>query len=359
MRRSPAPARRGRKGNPGNQANPAKRESPANEAPKGSRDPPGGPGGAGNADDGLSVRLYGDGSLGELVVETGEDVTLPADSATYSSIRIESGGTLRVRSGTVIRVTGDVENDGLIFVRWGTYTGVRYYGSAASDPVLAPPGEGISLAAPGFGTVDLSNPARAIGGAGGVGIGSAARWLLAPTPFGGGGGANSWPFTAYRTDSGGGSFHLRAGGTISNAGKIEADGSQQTLNGCGTGGGGGGVIIIASATAFDGGGGEVFARGGTGQAGDSQCGAGGGGGGGLIHIIAPQITEGTLDVSGGAPGIAGTWTSTIRSIGGGGGGASVGDGGRGGGHDGTAPQNAYGGERGRVYITEADPEDVL
>src|SRR5690606_22521422 len=132
----------GPQGEPGEPGEPGEKGEPGERGPQGEPGPPGGPGGAGNADDGLSVRLYGDGSLGELVVETGEDVTLPADSATYSSIRIESGGTLRVRSGTVIRVTGDVENDGLIFVRWGTHTGVRYYGSAASDPVLAPPGEG-------------------------------------------------------------------------------------------------------------------------------------------------------------------------------------------------------------------------
>ncbi|MEZ0310230.1 MAG: hypothetical protein ACAI38_00555 [Myxococcota bacterium] len=329
---------------------------PGDEGPQG---PPGT-----SSDGGAAVRLYGDGRDGALDVPAGTTF-LPLDSTgQYTTITIATGGTLRVASGTLLRATGDIDNDGTIEVDPATFTGVRRYGSTMADlaPATVPPHPGVALSAAEFGSVDMSSTFVAYGGAGGRGIGRAARWLTQLFPSAGGAGADSWPFDAVATESGGGSFHLRSGGEIRNAGTIRArgvDGGFGGLGGCGVGGGGGGAVLLAAATQIDNGGGAIDVRGGNGQAADGdQCGAGGGGGGGFVHLIAPVIDAGDLQFTGGQAGTAGVYGS-LRWIGGGGGGGSAGNGGRGTGRINATVSAASGGGTGAAYQIVAAPETAL
>ncbi len=333
------------------------------EGPRGAEGPQGPAGDP--SDGGARLRLYGDGRDGALVVGAGETAFVPVESTgQYTSITIATGGTLSLLSGTLLRVTGDVDNDGTISVSPGTYTGVQRYGSPMVDlaPSQAPAHPGVALSSAEFGSVDMTAPFVAYGGQGGRGIARAARWATQLLPYAGGAGGVSWPFLVTSTQSGGGSLHIRSGGEIRNAGTIEARGvSGGTLGGsdCGTGGGGGGGVLLAAAIQIDNGGGVVNVRGGDGAPSDSdQCGAGGGGGGGFVHLIAPEIDVGELQVDGGQAGTAGVY-GTLRWIGGSGGGGSAGSGGRGTGRVDVTVSAANGGGAGESFVITADPASVL
>ncbi len=340
--------------------------STGSRGPEGLQGPAGPQGPPGEASDGgARARLYGNGSDGALVVAAGETVFIPLESSgQYTSITIATGGTLAVGSGMLLRVTGDVDNDGTIRVAQAALSGVRRYGSQMVDlaPATAPAHPGIALGSAEFGSVDMTATFVAYGGQGGDGIGRNARWLTHLLPYGGGGGAGSWPFLSNRTESGGGSFHLRSGGEIRNAGTISAIGASGRATfegGCGSGGGGGGVVLLAAATRIDNGGGVVAVYGGVGASSDGdQCGAGGGGGGGFVHLIAPSIEPGDVQVQGGAAGAEGAY-GTLRWIGGSGGGGSAGSGGRGTGRIGAEVTTASGGSAGLSFEIVADPATVL
>ncbi|MEO0459983.1 MAG: hypothetical protein AAF219_03995 [Myxococcota bacterium] len=317
-----------------------------------------GPAGIAGQDFDAGPRLYGRGSDGDLMVtendvfETGRE---------YANISIATGVVLTVPSGTVIRCTGEFDNDGTIRVSPVARSGVRTFGTPSAEfPAITPPGLGVSAGAAGFGSRDDTSPFFAYGGRGGDGIGSAARESLEPRAAIGGAGSVTWPFTASGYNSGGGSLQIRCGGEIRNPGRIEVNGSTGTiLIGSSGGGGGGGAVLLASGIAVDGGGGEIEAVGANGQDGSDQYGAAGGGGGGFVHLIAPSVVEGSVNVSGGDPGAAASWTSTVRWTGGSGGGGSAGNGGRGGGNEDGTVLAATPGSDGEVFVIEKDPAEVL
>ncbi len=324
-------------------------------------DGPQGPPGT-SSDGGAALRLYGDGRDGALNVPSGTSTYIPLTSVgQFTTITIETGGTLLVHSGTLLRATGDVDNDGTILVLDGAMSGVRRYGSSLVDlaPAGAPAHPGIARSSAEFGSVDLSATFFAYGGIGGQGVGDSARWMTQLLPVGGGGGADSWPFASSAQESGGGSVHIRSGGEIRSAGTIRASGVTGQPSDCGLGGGGGGVVLLAAATRIDNGGGVIDVKGGNGIAHDgNQCGSGGGGGGGIVHLIAPEIVSGDLQIAGGAAGATGTYGST-RWIAGSGGGGSAGNGGRGYGRIGVDVTEAVGGTIGRAYQITGDPASVL
>ena len=248
-------------------------EGPAGPSGQDGQDGAEGPPGPAGADIDSNVRLFGDGSDGELTIAAGE--TAAPEGSQYTTITIGSGATLVVSSGTLLRATGNVRNDGTIRVRPAALSGIRAFDNsppADQQPILAPPHPGVGLSGAQFGSYDNGSPLVAYGGRGGEGIRGAARWLTTLLPYAGGGGATSWPFTAQTRPSGGGSFHLRSGGEIRSAGTIEADGAitDSFSFSCGHGGGGGGAILIAAAVAIDGGGVTVSVRGADGLDGIDQ-----------------------------------------------------------------------------------------
>lgn len=306
-------------------------------------------------DDG-ELRVYGDGSAGAKVVAT---------SGTYSNVNsmhtdftVESGATLSVPSGTVIRCTGSFENNGTIVVPSGLTGGnVNGQDSTSIMPSLAAPLPGVSLRAAASGEFGNSSADRS-GGSGGVGISAfQARQIRYPGPHGGGAGAGGFTFSG---GAGGGTVVILCAGPIVNNGTIRADGSAGLIGG----GGGGGIIILASKTSVTSpAGSSIIAKGGDGAASSVNTAAGGVGGGGIIHTLAPEvdISATTLSVShGGAGGILTDVTGSIRS-GGHGGGACGGFGGKGADIEAgsTTSGTTTAGTNGHVLISELDPTGLF
>ncbi len=305
---------------------------PGPAGPTGETGPPGptgpqGPAGLDGADgaDG-QLRIYGDGSRGDVEVTADMALTdLAIDGNLYfENLTIVAGATLRVPSGAVIRCAGRFVNEGTIRVGDGAPGGFdRSLGRLAS---LVEPGVGISKRGPGLGESGSSGGVR-VGGAGGVGLTRDEAQFLFHAREGGGGAAHTLGSTGAGA-SGGGALTVLAFEGVTNAGNIFADGGVATSSG--SGGGGGGVVILASP-------GQISHTGLISAAGGAGGGplasiwaAGGGGGGGIVHLISPVLeVTGVVNVAGGAGGAAGIITAATR-IGGGGAGASGGDGGDGG-----------------------------
>jgi hypothetical protein len=257
-------------------------------------------------------------------------VALSDTNTQYTDFTINSGITLNVSSGTIIRCTGTFTNKGIINVGTAALGATQPGVSGNTDVAYAPPLPGIALRSAGSGDLG-ANTVSQLGGAGGVGLGSTfqARLLMHPGIFGGGGGGGTLGIDG---PAGGGTLVVLAKTAIviGATGQIQANGANGNING---GGGGGGVIILASAGTITSNG-TSTAIGGTGGPSDILGGAGGGGGGGLLHFIAPTVTVvGTTNsANGGAAGTAGAAGSVTSSPreGGGGGGGSIGNGGNGG-----------------------------
>ena len=258
--------------------------------------------------------IYGDGSdgtaFGVCYISGDTDwVANPPNDIQCSSFTVNTGATLTVPSGTIIRSTGNVEIDGTIRVQPGAAQGLF-----ASAPDLF----------------------QRLGGSlygGGVALStSALRRIVQPGIFGGGNGGYGTA-SAGLFGLGGGSLEIVAHGPldVGSNGLVQAQGgagqvetvSNNSLN---DGGGGGGILILASSAAMTNNG-ILDVTGGQGANFDPtyQGGGGGGGGGGIIHMFAPygQVTQGTTSLSGGAKGTSYGQQNT-RS---GGGGASGGNGG--------------------------------
>ncbi len=255
------------------------------------------------------LRIYGDGSRGAFTV-TSPGTTTFTDSTDlqFTNLTVNAGTTLLLESGTIIRCTGKLINNGTILV------GVALFGAyQATEPdaegsrQMADPG--ISLLAAGLGEVGDSSAIRAYG-RGGQGLSEGqAQNVLRPGVKGGGGGANG--------GRGGGTVTILALGgiNISASGVINADG--------------------------------------------------GAGGGGIIHLIAPQIDN----VAAGATDRAGAFGGSNSNAlvwsprqGGGGGGASGGNGGHGGWvpvGGAIAPGAASSGIAGHVILTSANPTSLF
>ncbi len=293
----------------------------------GNQGPPGATGSQGNQGvagaDG-SLRIYGDGSAGALVVSSNQSLT--SANLQFSSVVIQSGQTLTVESGTIIRCSGSFENAGNIVVN--TFAGGARAATNIGSSVISAPyrqanaGSARSSAINGFLGTAADDLAGGLG-ANGLNAGQA-NMLLRPGPNGGGGGGAGFSDGG----AGGGTLTILAFGEIINSGSITANG--QAGGSDGGGGGGGGIIILASADSISNSG-DLNAEGANGGARSSVSGPGGGGGGGIIHLLAPNfVNTGSISVTGGSGSSGGAGVNSSPRAGGGGGGAMGGSGGQGG-----------------------------
>ena len=269
-----------------------------------------------------SLRIYGDGSLGDITVTNSTDLLalVPSRNFQFRNLTIAANGSLIVPSGAVIRCSETFTNNGII--------NVDFAESDRNSQIV--PGAGISHQVASNGEFATAAPAEA--GQGGDGVSEAeATFILTSDPRGGGAGAGPGRMVLFNSGNlGGGRFIVLARNSITNSGPIDAGAKDGTS---GAGGGGGGILILASAgSVTNTSTGQLIAHGGNG--GDAEAGnnvaGGGGGGGGIVHLLAPTITNmGSVDVLHGGGGNGTSGTPGICG-GGGGGGASGGNGGPGG-----------------------------
>lgn len=314
------------------------------QGPKGDSGDPGADG---------QLRIYGDGSAGAQTFNAGGSIGGPQDSQ-FTDLTINS--PVGAESGTVIRCTGNftITSAGSLFVGQGVSGGFTFQSAVDGNTLTypyQPPHPGWSPRLATNGEVSASASA-AEGGIGGNAIPLAtARWLLRPGLFGGGGGGNP---SLGAGGPGGGAMVILVQGAFTNQGLIGADGDRGSG---GSGGGGGGIIIIASRTSIVNSG-TIRALGGESNPVPGALGSGGGGGGGIAHLLAPAVTQGTVDVSGGVAGSVAAGVTAATHFGGGGGGGSGGNGGAGGGvpaSNPTNPDRGTDGSPGLILVDLVDP----
>ena len=301
-----------------------------------------------------SLRIYGDGSAGELHITT--NTVLADPNLQYTNILIDVGVQLTVPSGTVLRCNGTFRNRGTLSVNLhgnGTYTDSNTTSGptviSRNSPAAAHVARVASNGEYGSSSADL------VGGLGGSTYEQGAlRSILKPGVMGGGPGGGA----GRSTDGaqGGGSVTVLASDSLSNEGLISANGS----NGSGgTGGGAGGFVILASKTSVSNTG-TITTVGGNGGNSTASSGAGGGAGGGVVHLLAPSIASGTITLTGGAAGSTTTAVSATFRAAGGGGGASGGNGGYGSDVEATNFQlGASAGSTGVSFSTIGDPTGLF
>ncbi len=275
----------------------------------------------------LARSIYGDGSAGDLtlLVDTDWVGGVAPQNLFFNSIFIDSGAQLTVPSGTIIRVLGDVNINGIVSVDNGAGGARRLGGDDTTTTESGRPAHaGQSLAAASDGEYGDNTDTRS-GGDGGLPLSElAARLIAYPGPAAGGGGGGAGE--SETANEGGGSFVIIARGELRIDGVIEAYGESGSA-----GGGAGGWVILASPESVSVAG-VIACDGGFGEAADSDEASSGGGGGGIIHLVAPTIdVTGELLVNGGLGGAsaAGGTINSVKFTGGGGGGALGGAGGDG------------------------------
>jgi hypothetical protein len=273
-----------------------------------------------------SIRIYGNGSGGDVTISS--NTALSNVNVQYEDLTINSGITLTVPSGTIIRSNGTVTINGAIAVsnvgsggnlESSSSNGITYY--AITQPSL-----GNAKRSAGFPEVG-SNASDLYGGVGGFPLSEGeARAILRLHPRGCGSGTSS--MNGEVGGAGGGSFTILAknGIIVSDIGSIRAPGASSANGG---GGGAGGFVVLASSGSIVNGG-LISAIGGDGGASFADSAAGGGGGGGAVHLLAPTISAGIISVAAGARGSSSVPVSkTTRRAGGGAGGGCGGRGGNG------------------------------
>jgi len=353
----------GAKGDPG-EPGPVGQQGPV--GPTGPAGPAGpmGPAGA----DG-QLRIYGDGSAGAVTItaNTNWSTTPPAQqNFQFTDLTINTGFTLTVPSGTVIRVSNNLTNNGAINVlAFETGGTIDLDNTGSNEATYQLPGKGIARSQAAAGERSFGANQAASGGRGGTGVANIvnAGTILRPGPSGGGGGAGCLAGTLGNGNGfggdGGGTLVILAGGNVSNTGTITANGAAASASFPGSGGGGGGVIVLAARTQVTNTG-TINAQGGAGAASGVSNGAGGGGGGGIVQLIGPTAANtGTISVTGGAAGAlgaAGSVTGTSSRMGGAGGGGSGGTGGAGGAiSSANSPGSTGAGGTGFTIVRTIDP----
>jgi hypothetical protein len=333
------------------------------------------------------LRVYGDGSRGDLTVGNGELVVLDTPNMQFNNISVEAGGTLQIPSGATVRCLGQFQNAGYVYIQtgaqWSSHmatpsdqtipTTPSYFGNqaftAASDVR--------ETSGPSYGSIQGPAGVGAGGTIGGI-LPNKARTAIRPAVLGGGAGGNS----SGPGGEGGGFAAILCQGAIVNSNVLGAYGGNAgsvpgNLIG-GGGGGAGGIIVLASRISITNSG-LIEAVGGNGAPAASAIiadqatawGPGGGGGGGIIHLLAPAISStGSLNVNAGSAGataslVAYPSASLMTSVGGGGGGSCYGTGGNGGISNGNVLDRnfwfgtAQGGASGLVLQTLADPTSLF
>jgi hypothetical protein len=309
-----------------------------------------------NGQDG-AIRLYGDGSNGDVTFSSNGTLN---SNGQYRNITIQSGVTMLMYSGATLRCTGSFVNNGTIIIGSGVSGGHSRssYSSSLLDLARLQAGVG-SAGSPAANGLIGTNGQTVLGGYRGSGIlnSDIAQFLLKVGPRdGGGGGGVAMNGHAGR---GGGAARIVCQGQIINSatGLIQASGAPG--DGDGSGGGAGGIVILASGSSIIHSG-VISAEGGAGALGGTNSASGGGGSGGIIHLLSPNLdSSGTFIVSGGNGGSSissGTITSTERAGGGGGGGLG-GNGGNGG--DANTDGSGTAGTNGAVGISIMTPGEPL
>jgi len=337
--------------------------APGPEGPAGEAGPPGPAGDAGaqgpQGDAGADgqLRIYGNGSAGGVTIAANTDwtTTPPAnDDYQFTDLTINSGVTLVVFSGTVIRCSGTFTNHGTISVGGGAAGGYACMNPGVGLYDVIDPGPNAFGNTTGMGEVTPSG-VSAVGGVGYAPVETWAELLLNVGVLGGGGGAGNG-------GSGGGTLTILAKTALDNTSGAILDASgldSDDTTGCeegGGGGGGGGIVILASMTEITQAG-TVDVHGGAGGPSSAYFAPGGGGGGGFVHFVAPSVTDtGTQNVSAGTQGTgSGTLSASPRAAGSGGG-AGGGYGGAGADIDSSNTIVAEsGGEGGYVFVSHQDP----
>jgi len=306
------------------------------------------------------MSIFGDGSAGSKHISV--DTTFDASNFNlqFNFFTIDAGVTLTLPSGAILRCLQTFTNRGTVIVSTAA-AGGQYVNNTSStiDGGSRPAHAGVTPGAAGTGAVDPGTVSHgsgyAIGGQGGIGLqGFAARQLLRPGPYGGGGGAAS-----YEGDGapGGGSLVILAQSGIVNSSTGIIRASQPNEPTYGAGGGGAGWLIFASSGRILNTG-TIEANGGNAyHFGAASFGPGGGGGGGLVHFIAPHVSIGNVSVAAGKRGADAPGGGNSPVTGGGGGGASYGNGGNGSSVTMDNPDNnATDGQPGAVFASQMDPQ---
>lgn len=314
-----------------------------------------------NGTDG-TLRVYGDGSGGALTVSG--SVTLSNENLQATNITINSGSTLYVPSGTVLRCTGTFTNNGTIDVGQHALGGVASNASVTvhgTAPSIVPAAAGASLnhASQGaFGT----NGNTLAGGLAGHGFtwnsAAAPRQMYRLGPNGGGGGGSG--ITVTGGGAGGGTLTVLCSGAVINNGTILAQGDNGDV---GSGGGAGGIVILASKTSVtNSAAGVINVSGGAGGVSNANNGAGGGGGGGMVRMIsvAAPSNSGTVTATGGIAGSNAISVTGSPRIAGAGGGSCYGGGGGGSSVSaGNVSSGNAAGEDGALLTDTVDPTSLF
>jgi hypothetical protein len=285
----------------------------------------------------IRTNIYGDGSDGDVTVSGTVDWSASPPAGTLQFHNLTINGALTVPSGLVIRASGIVTISG--------------GGSITVGPTTAP--------YPFREFVKGISSTNAFQGQGGIAPSTVlARQILKPGVYGGGAGSSDGQ-NGPGDDStggggaGGGTLVILAAGNMAINGSITANGTAgvpDPISSVGRGGGGAGVIVLTSRTSISNTG-SINASGGAGTDGGgsgSSLFSAGGGGGGIVHFLAPVVTQGTVNVSGGAGGGNNGTVSQFGQQGlGGAGGASGGNGG----NEATDVIPPQAGFLGKVFIT--------
>ena len=259
------------------------------------------------------------------MVDATNNALLAGDVLQFTDFTVNSGITLNVSSGTIIRCTGAFTNNGTIIVAPAATPGNAAFSDTSGSSSGFPPivtniiaGAGCAEGPAGNGLAGTSTTGFLSGAPGAAGLGPNGKYLQVHSPLGGGGGGGSGIGFG---GQGGGAFEVIAQGaiTIGPAGSITANGGSGTT---GTGGGAGGLVVLVSgtsitATAAN----SINTIGGAGGTASNAISGGGGGGGGIIHLYAPTISvpNTTTSVLAGASAASVTITATVHGSGGGGG----------------------------------------
>ena len=261
--------------------------------------------------DGSDECACSDASDGDLVVESGEVLTLAAGSWSFGELTVSAGSTLIFEGDdTVVINAAEVNIHGTLDVSGedGSDSGSGYLphggdagpggGGGGGGGDCGGPGMGgfPGGASPGSGSTD--------GGTGGGDWGRRStriRRRLRPRRRRGGGGSSTSGGTGESGGSGGGSYSDASLSLFTGGGGGAGGGA----NGGGGGGGGGAISMHAGSIELTG---FIDATGGRGAvkvSGSCTSGAGGGGAGGMVWLAAESLVidgTGTIDATGGSGG---------------------------------------------------------
>lgn len=233
----------GSQGPQGEPGAPGPRGATGAQGPKGEKGDRGDPG---------ELRLYGDGSAGDLTISANANWTTPPPpnlNLNFGTLTLAAGVELIVPTGTISRCAYACIIEGRIVVATGAAgASVDYTTSTSNLPRIGPAHPGIALDHAASG----ERGSGALGGGpGAVGLSSLLTSLaVRPGHLGGGGGGGASAGTTSGASSapGGGALTTlgRNGVELRSGGEIVARGG--FLASAGSGGGGGGIVMLVSAS---------------------------------------------------------------------------------------------------------------